>query len=47
MDLEGTDELSISRWSDRGYLLTQGVLYRYTEDSDSQKPQLVVHAQLA
>ncbi|XP_062530656.1 uncharacterized protein LOC119630752 [Bombyx mori] len=41
-DLEGTDELSVNRWSERGYLLTQGVLYRYAEDSESEEPQLVV-----
>ncbi|KAH9642471.1 hypothetical protein HF086_007603, partial [Spodoptera exigua] len=27
-DLEGNDELNINRWSERGYLLTQGVLFR-------------------
>lgn len=41
IDLEGTDELSVNRWSERGYLLTQGVLYRYAEDSESEEPQLV------
>ncbi|CAH2093702.1 unnamed protein product [Euphydryas editha] len=45
-DLEGTDELSISRWSERGYFLAQGVLYRYSEDSESEEPQLVIPASL-
>ncbi|CAG4947035.1 unnamed protein product [Colias eurytheme] len=41
-DLEGKDELNINRWSERGYLLNQGVLYRYVPDTDSEEPQLVV-----
>lgn len=41
-DLEGNDELNINRWSERGYLLNQGVLYRYVPDTDSEEPQLVV-----
>lgn len=45
-DLEGTDELSISRWTERGYHLAQGVLYRFSEDSESEEPQLVVPASL-
>ena len=40
--LESADELSGHRWSDRGYLINQGVLYRYVEDSDAEEPQLVV-----
>jgi hypothetical protein len=31
-----------SRWTFQGYLLTQGVLYRYSPDDDTEEPQLVV-----
>lgn len=41
-DLESSDELSIQRWTDRGYVLNQGVLYRFVDDSESEEPQLVV-----
>lgn len=30
------------RWSDRGYLMLNGVLYRYSPDSDGDEAQLVV-----
>lgn len=30
------------RWTDRGYYLSQGVLYRCNPDGDSEEPQLVV-----
>ncbi|KAG6438941.1 hypothetical protein O3G_MSEX000349, partial [Manduca sexta] len=30
------------QWLDRGYIMNQGVLYRYLPDSDSEQPQLVV-----
>lgn len=45
-DFKGTDELSISRWTGQGYLLAQDVLYRYSEDSESDKPQFVITARL-
>ncbi|CAK1594924.1 unnamed protein product [Parnassius mnemosyne] len=41
-DLESSDELSVHRWSDRGYLVNQGVLYRYVDDTDTEESQLVV-----
>ncbi|KAJ8712243.1 hypothetical protein PYW07_005085 [Mythimna separata] len=30
------------RWADRGYYLTQGVLYRSDPDTESEEPQLVI-----
>lgn len=45
-DIKGTDELSISRWTERGYLLAHDVLYRYSEDSGSDEPQFVISASL-
>lgn len=45
-DLESSDELSVHRWSDRGYLINQGVLYRYVEDSDAEEPQFVISESL-
>lgn len=41
-DLEDLDELTSSRWSERGYVLSHGVLYRYDPDSDREDAQLVV-----
>lgn len=43
-ELEGTDETAAQRWVDRGYLMDQGVVYRFNPDSDSESPQLVVPA---
>ncbi|CAK9832692.1 Transposon Ty3-I Gag-Pol polyprotein [Anthophora retusa] len=40
----GTPE-ETTQWATRGYLLSQGVLYRYTQDDDSEEAQLVVPAQ--
>ncbi|XP_045541479.1 uncharacterized protein LOC123722976 [Papilio machaon] len=41
-DLESTDELTSTRWLERGYVLQQGVLYRYDPDNDSEEAQMVV-----
>lgn len=41
-DLEGKDEHAVNRWTERGYLLNQAVLYRYVPDTDSEEPQLVI-----
>lgn len=44
-DLEDTsdaDSIGVKRWSERGYFMQQGVLYRYNPDVDSEEPQLVV-----
>lgn len=30
------------RWTDRGYYLSQGILYRFDPDGESEEPQLVV-----
>lgn len=48
-DLEDTsdaDSVGMKRWSERGYFMQQGVLYRYNPDVDSEEPQLVVPASL-
>jgi hypothetical protein len=34
-----------SRWTGRGYLLSQGVLYRYSQEDDTEEAQLVVPQQ--
>ncbi|GBM31983.1 hypothetical protein AVEN_22425-1, partial [Araneus ventricosus] len=34
-----------SNWTERGYLLNRGVLYRYSPDSESEEHQLVVPTQ--
>lgn len=41
-EIESPDEVASRRWTERGYLLSQGVLYRYNPDSDSEAPQLVI-----
>ncbi|XP_045535217.1 uncharacterized protein LOC123720914 isoform X2 [Papilio machaon] len=41
-DLESTDELTSTRWLERGYVLQRGVLYRYDPDNDSEEAQMVV-----
>lgn len=43
-ELEGVDELAAKRWSERGFLMEQGVLYRLNPDSDAEAPQLVIPA---
>lgn len=48
-DLEDTSDpesIGLKRWSERGYFLQQGVLYRYSPDVDSEEPQLVVPTSL-
>lgn len=39
--LEGKEELEVNRWTERGYHMCKGVLYRYT-DVDTEEPQLVI-----
>lgn len=34
-----------SQWTSRGYLLSNGVLYRYTQEDDNEEAQLVVPSQ--
>ncbi|KAG6438586.1 hypothetical protein O3G_MSEX000076 [Manduca sexta] len=41
-DLEADDELASNRWLERGYMMSQGILYRYDPDGDSEEIQLVV-----
>ena len=43
-ELEGPDDVASQRWLERGYLMDQGVLYRYNPDSESESPQLVIPA---
>ncbi|XP_063388255.1 uncharacterized protein LOC134674130 [Cydia fagiglandana] len=45
-EIEGSDEVASRRWTERGYLMDQGVLYRYNPDSDSETPQLVIPSSL-
>lgn len=48
-ELEDTSDpqaIGVKRWSERGYFMQQGVLYRYNPDVDSEEPQLVVPASL-
>lgn len=40
---ENNDE-NTSHWSGRGYLMNEGVLYRYSPDSEAEEAQLVVPA---
>jgi hypothetical protein len=42
---DGADE-GPERWTDRGYVMSGGVLYRYVPDSETEEPQLVVPQQL-
>ncbi|GBP22628.1 hypothetical protein EVAR_13908_1 [Eumeta japonica] len=39
--LENTNDLEVNRWTERGYHMCKGVLYRYT-DTETEEPQLVV-----
>lgn len=41
-DVSDADSIGLKRWSERGYFLQQGVLYRYNPDVESEEPQLVV-----
>lgn len=41
-DIEGEEEVANTRWAERGYCMTQGVLYRYSHDEDNEEPQLVI-----
>lgn len=43
-ELEGFDDVASKRWLERGYLMDQGVLYRFNPDSESESPQLVIPA---
>lgn len=45
-DTSDADSIGVKRWSERGYFLQQGVLYRYNPDVDTEEPQLVVPASL-
>jgi hypothetical protein len=42
---DGADE-GLARWTDRGYVMSGGILYRYVPDSETEEPQLVVPQQL-
>lgn len=39
---EADEPVNISRWTDRGYILTNGVLYRYSPVAEDEEPQLVI-----
>lgn len=39
--IEGQDDLERNRWTERGYHMSRGVLYRYTE-AETEEPQLVI-----
>lgn len=43
-ELEGPEEVAAQRWLQRGFLMDQGVLFRYNPDSESESPQLVIPA---
>lgn len=45
-ELEGMEEVASTRWAERGYCMTQGVLYRYTHDEENEEPQLVIPGSL-
>lgn len=36
--------IEFKKWADRGYLMSNGVLYRYNPDIDEEEPQLVIAA---
>jgi hypothetical protein len=42
---DGADE-GLARWTDRGYVMSGGILYRYVPDSETEELQLVVPQQL-
>lgn len=39
---ENTGNSDVINWTDRGYLMDSGILYRYNPDSESDEPQLVI-----
>ena len=43
-EFENPDPIAYTRWAERGYLMTQGVLYRFNPELDCEDPQLVVPA---
>ncbi|KAJ8954458.1 hypothetical protein NQ317_017146 [Molorchus minor] len=43
--LESQDLTELTRWSERGYLLSNGVLYRHIPDLDNEEAQLVIPVQ--
>ena len=45
-DKSDAESINVKRWSERGYFLQQGVLFRYNPDVDSEEPQLVVPVSL-
>lgn len=44
-DLQSGDDSRARRWSDRGYLINQGVLFRLPPDHDTEEPLLVIPQQ--
>lgn len=42
--LESDDELELTRWTERGYLIANGILYRWDSECDNDDPQLVIPA---
>ncbi|KAH0814290.1 hypothetical protein GEV33_008501 [Tenebrio molitor] len=40
--LEGRDEVNCSNWMDRGFIMNNGILYRYDPDDDQTNAQLVI-----
>lgn len=43
--LEGSIEEEAKYWSKKGYILNDGIVYRYTQDDDSDDSQIVVPSQ--
>lgn len=39
---EESENSDFSKWTDRGYIMASGVLYRYSSDEDVEEAQLVV-----
>ncbi|XP_018573667.1 protein NYNRIN-like [Anoplophora glabripennis] len=44
--LEGADQLNVSRWTESGYLMANGILYHWDSEHNSDEPQLVIPASL-
>ncbi|KAJ8913094.1 hypothetical protein NQ315_007043 [Exocentrus adspersus] len=42
--LEGDDSIEFVRWSERGYIMSNGILYHFDPESDDDDPQLVIPA---
>jgi hypothetical protein len=40
--LEGRDKVNCSNWMDRGFIMNNGILYRYDPDDDQTNAQLVI-----